>query len=175
MVGLIVFSSIIFVVVFLFINYIIAKSFEEIAFDKGYDSDAHAFAMCFWLGIIGYIYVAAMPTLDEEAIAKRKKRIEAIKDSVLSQNTSTAEKHTDSAASSAEGCKDESTVEATSIDVDKEAAYAEAKTKMQRGSGYCNARFYKEAIEILSTIEDYKDSKALIEICNAKIDALTKS
>ena len=37
--------------------------FEGIAFDKGYDSDAHAFAMCFWLGIFGYIYVACLPDL----------------------------------------------------------------------------------------------------------------
>ena len=29
--------------------------------NKGYDKKAHAFAMCFWLGPIGYIYVAMLP------------------------------------------------------------------------------------------------------------------
>ncbi|MBO5907113.1 MAG: hypothetical protein J6V83_01075 [Clostridia bacterium] len=45
------------------INYIVARKFEDIAFSKGYDSSIHSFAMCFWLGIIGYIYVAALPDL----------------------------------------------------------------------------------------------------------------
>lgn len=47
----------------LLINYVIAKKFEEIAAQKGYDSSIHSFAMCFWLGFIGYIYVLALPDL----------------------------------------------------------------------------------------------------------------
>ena len=57
------------VVLFLFvlgvalgINYFIAKSFEAVAFQKGYDTSVHSFAMCFFLGIVGYLYVIALPT-----------------------------------------------------------------------------------------------------------------
>lgn len=48
---------------YIFILYKVARFFERIAFMKGYDEDIHAFAMCFWLGIIGYIYVAALPDI----------------------------------------------------------------------------------------------------------------
>ena len=44
------------------IDYIVAKKFKQIAFDKGHDADKlHVFAMCFWLSIIGYLYVIALP------------------------------------------------------------------------------------------------------------------
>ena len=49
------------IVVALVINYVVAKKFEEIAFQKGYDESIHSFAMCFWLGIVGYLYVIALP------------------------------------------------------------------------------------------------------------------
>lgn len=52
------------IVVVLFINYIVAKKFEKIAFQKGYDDSIHSFAMCFWLGLIGYLYVIALPNLN---------------------------------------------------------------------------------------------------------------
>ena len=45
------------------IKYIVAKKFEKIAFMKGYGTQIHSFAMCFWLGIVGYIYVLALPDL----------------------------------------------------------------------------------------------------------------
>ena len=45
------------------IQFIVAKKFEKIAFQKGYDVRVHSFAMCFWLGIIGYLYVIALPNL----------------------------------------------------------------------------------------------------------------
>lgn len=47
----------------LLIKFIVAKKFEEIAFQKGYDNSIHSFAMCFWLGIVGYLYVLALPNL----------------------------------------------------------------------------------------------------------------
>ena len=28
---------------------------------KGHGKEAHAFAACFWLGIIGYLYVVSLP------------------------------------------------------------------------------------------------------------------
>ena len=48
----------------LIINCVVAKKFEEIAFQKGYDESIHSFAMCFWLGIVGYLYVIALPNLN---------------------------------------------------------------------------------------------------------------
>lgn len=45
------------------LNYFIAKKFEAIAFQKGYDVSIHSFAMCFWLGLVGYLYVIALPNL----------------------------------------------------------------------------------------------------------------
>ena len=49
------------IIVAILISYIISKHMEGVAFEKGYDRSAHAFAMCFWLGPIGYIYVAMLP------------------------------------------------------------------------------------------------------------------
>lgn len=64
--GLIV-LYLIFVVIFLVIQYIVAKKFEAIAFQKGYDESVHSCAMCFWLGIVGYLYVVALPNLNTDS------------------------------------------------------------------------------------------------------------
>ena len=45
----------------IFLNYTIAKKFEKIVFDKGYGKELKAFHMCFWLGLVGYLYVIALP------------------------------------------------------------------------------------------------------------------
>ena len=50
-------------IIYLIVSYIVASKFETIAIQKGYDSSIHSFAMCFWLGIIGYLYVIALPDL----------------------------------------------------------------------------------------------------------------
>ena len=50
-------------VIMIFIDAVIAKKFEKIAFAKGYDESIHSFAMCFWLGVVGYLYVIALPDL----------------------------------------------------------------------------------------------------------------
>lgn len=59
---------IILIPVVLVIQYIVAKKFELIAFEKGYDKSVHSFAMCFWLGIVGYLYVIALPDINTESI-----------------------------------------------------------------------------------------------------------
>ena len=41
---------------------IISVHMKKIAIMKGHEK-AHAFALCFWLGIPGYIYVVALPDL----------------------------------------------------------------------------------------------------------------
>ena len=56
-----IFAYIVIIIVFLIIQYVVAKKFEKIAFQKGYDEEIHSFAMCFWLGIIGMLYVIALP------------------------------------------------------------------------------------------------------------------
>ena len=48
------------------INCIVSKKFEKIAFQKGHTTAVHAFAMCFWLGAVGYLYVLALPDLRRE-------------------------------------------------------------------------------------------------------------
>lgn len=56
----------------IYLNYIIAKKFEKIAFDKGYGVDGvHAFAMVFWLGIIGILYVIALPPKSNDNIGEK--------------------------------------------------------------------------------------------------------
>ena len=53
---------IIAVIVLIVVQFAMAKMFERIAYDKGYTADeTHAFAKCFWLGLYGMIYVAALP------------------------------------------------------------------------------------------------------------------
>ena len=52
------------IVISILINFVVAVKFEDIAFKKGYDKSIHSFAMCFWLGIVGYLYVIALPNLN---------------------------------------------------------------------------------------------------------------
>ena len=78
--------------VFLLINYLIAKKFEEIAFIKGYSEQDHTFAMCFWLGIVGYIYVLALPDLVTiKKSAAQGRRIEELLKSIDHKLTPKAE------------------------------------------------------------------------------------
>ena len=59
--------------------YKIARKFEQIAIAKGYP-DVHAFAMCFWLGIIGHLYVIALPNanLDNRVVQHQKEVLDAL-------------------------------------------------------------------------------------------------
>ena len=47
------------------INVIISKHMEKAAMLKGHYK-VHAFAMCFWLGLPGYLYVAALPDVKQQ-------------------------------------------------------------------------------------------------------------
>lgn len=65
-------------VVYFVIQIFVAKKFEQIAIDKGYTPEnEHPFAMCFWLGIIGMIYVLALPDL--KLLKTQQDLIEALK------------------------------------------------------------------------------------------------
>lgn len=43
------------------VNGILASQMANVAAMKGYGKEIHAWAWCFWLGIIGYIYVLSLP------------------------------------------------------------------------------------------------------------------
>ncbi len=59
----IIFAGIVLIAVILVIQSLYASFMSEAASRKGYGDDAHAWAMCFWLGIIGGLYVIALPDL----------------------------------------------------------------------------------------------------------------
>ena len=56
-------AGIISIVLGIVINCIFASKFKKISVAKGYTEKNHTFALCFFLGIIGYIYVSALPDL----------------------------------------------------------------------------------------------------------------
>lgn len=61
-------------VVYLIIDGIVASYMKQVAYLKGYDDNAHTFAICFWLGLPGWLYVVALPDLvarkNQETIVK---------------------------------------------------------------------------------------------------------
>ena len=57
---------------------IFASKMQSVAALKGYGIDAHAWAMCFWLGILGGIYVIALPDLIQQK--QNQKLIELLKE-----------------------------------------------------------------------------------------------
>ena len=60
----------------IYLNHQIAKKFEQIVFAKGYGTELKAYYMCFWLGIVGYLYVIALPNAKLDNIElKQQKRI----------------------------------------------------------------------------------------------------
>ena len=75
------------------IQYIIAKKFEEIAFKKGYDQSIHSFAMCFWLGIVGYLYVIALPDLTLQRLLRQQNNAPGPANSIPKQVASPQYKH----------------------------------------------------------------------------------
>lgn len=64
--GFLVFLYIVIIAAMLYVGYIVAKQFEKIANQKGYGEEKHTLAMCFWLGIVGYLYVIALPDMNFE-------------------------------------------------------------------------------------------------------------
>ena len=54
-----------FLVVYFVWDLMMAKTMEKIARQKGYGEDFNAFMICFWLGMIGCLYVVALPDLKQ--------------------------------------------------------------------------------------------------------------
>lgn len=67
--GLMIVVYILILVAVLAICFYLASKAGEIADDKGYDGDKWKW-ICFWLGLVGYILVAAMPNLTMQATLK---------------------------------------------------------------------------------------------------------
>lgn len=49
--------------VYFVVNLIVAEFMKNVAYAKGYDDNAHAFGVAFWLGLPGWLYVVALPDL----------------------------------------------------------------------------------------------------------------
>ena len=62
-------------VVIILIQYMVAKKFEISAFQKGYDEEINSFSMCFFLGIVGYLYVIALPDLNANKTAEEREKL----------------------------------------------------------------------------------------------------
>ena len=140
-----IFLGIVFLAIFISIQYKVAKMFEKIAVDKGYSEDAHVFAMCFWLGLIGYIYVASMPKLGVDRIEAQKERTEQSKKIDIKSNE----------------------------DFEKtDKIYQEATQKMIKGNESNSVEFYKEALVLFNRILSYKNTDKLVVYCERKIQEL---
>ena len=68
-VGGVAFVYIAIFVVFIIINYFMALRMQDVVEKKGY-TDLRVVAMCFWLGIIGYLYVIALPDMKVRRLLK---------------------------------------------------------------------------------------------------------
>lgn len=151
--GGIIVASIVVFCIFAAISYNMALNMQEIVEKKGY-KNLRVVALCFWLGIIGYLYVIALPNLEEQRMLKK---IAGEAEDVI-ENEEKEE-------------SDAETVE-TEIDEEKEQIYSEAIMKMQRGSGYNSVRFYNEAVEMFEKIAGYRDSDRKMEECRKEISKI---
>ena len=76
----------------IYLNHQIAKKFEQIVFAKGYGTELKAYYMCFWLGIVGYLYVIALPNAKLDNIElKQHKSLIKIYCQIVNQNIDMAQ------------------------------------------------------------------------------------
>ncbi len=66
------------ILAYLAIVFTLAVVMDTIAIKKGYGKESHAFSMCFWLTIVGYIYVCALP--DKIVIEQNEEIIKLLKE-----------------------------------------------------------------------------------------------
>lgn len=72
------FLIVIGVMVYILVNAIGASLMRNVAIEKGYGDTYHVWAICFWLGIFGYLYVIAMP--DKIQQSQNQQILEALKE-----------------------------------------------------------------------------------------------
>ena len=65
------------IMIALIIDVIMAKLMENVAIMKGYGKSRHIFAICFFLTILGYLYVLALP--DKVIQSQNQQIIEILK------------------------------------------------------------------------------------------------
>ena len=56
-------------ILFVAINYMMAMRMQAVVEQKGHHN-VRVVALCFWLGIVGYLYVIALPDLEERRLLK---------------------------------------------------------------------------------------------------------
>ncbi|MBR4791107.1 MAG: hypothetical protein IK024_09480 [Treponema sp.] len=62
-----------FIILLIAILFIMAKKMCEIAELKGYNAkEKHIFAICFWLGFLGYLYTIGLPDIKVQELLKEK-------------------------------------------------------------------------------------------------------
>lgn len=59
------------------VNGFLAKQMANVAAMKGYGQELHAWAWCFWLGVMGYIYILSLP--DKVTQSQNQQIIELLK------------------------------------------------------------------------------------------------
>lgn len=67
--------------ILILVNYKIAKMFQKIASAKTNERTAkHAFELCFWLGLVGYLYVIALPNanFEKKSLKSQKEMLELL-------------------------------------------------------------------------------------------------
>ncbi|MDO4608607.1 MAG: hypothetical protein Q4B40_05400 [Clostridia bacterium] len=65
------------VIIYVIISALCASLMRNAAIQKGYGDDIHAWAVCFWLGIFGYLYIIALP--DKIAQSQNQQIIETLR------------------------------------------------------------------------------------------------
>lgn len=71
-----IFWGIIIFLLIILVNAIGAYLMKNAATQKGYGEDVHAWAICFFLGIFGYLYIIALP--DKIVQSQNQKIIELL-------------------------------------------------------------------------------------------------
>ena len=136
----------------LVIDFIVAMKFQDITYQKGYDRSMHSFTMCFWLGIIGYLYVIALPDLNIYRLVEASETLQSNEGTNL---------HSEADTSNAEKFKDPYTL-------DKMYNSAVMKAEKFKDTFYdrnYRIRTYESIVknmEILAN-ENYKDSALKLE------------
>ena len=160
------FLIIVALALFIWLNAFISRQFQLVANDKGYTEEKY-FWICFFLGIVGYILVAALPVkstskdryfIKEGALELPKCTAGAMQEKAVAQELP---KHTYSV-------KREKAVAGNDVYKDcadpvKEANYLTAIALLNSGN-------YDEAVSIFVGLGNYKDSNEQI----LKIDSMRR-
>lgn len=91
MVALIVLCSLVLLAILIYIDYLIATEFDNIAEQKGYSESNKYFWYCFWLGIVGYLMVIALPNCPSSKTTKQSNKVKQPNKAIIKENISTSQ------------------------------------------------------------------------------------